>query len=148
MAPDVTSVSMRCCCGRGLRARLAVMLMLPFVCGGRLRACPRYPVDKIEDRRPVEFSVDPEDRNRQDLLPRCDEYVDHDYVHADDRVVRERLLPLPEDVGYDYFPYGSNIPTSTTPTPDVYDYFVYFRYFPDVDYVGYFLHVPKTPALP
>ena len=60
----------------------------------------KIPVDKIEDRRPVEFSVDPEDPNRQDLLPRCDEYVDHDYVHDDDRVVRERLLPLrPEDTG-------------------------------------------------
>ena len=92
--------------------------------------------------------MDPEDRNHQVLLPRCDEYVYHDHVHDDDRVVRERLLPLPEDVGYDYFPYGSKIPTSTTSTPDVYDYFIYFRYFPDVDYVSYFLQAPKTPALP
>ena len=35
------------------------------LCGGRLHACPRYPVDKIEDRRPVEFSIDPEDRNAE-----------------------------------------------------------------------------------
>ena len=74
-------------------------------------------VDKIEDRRPVEFSVDPEDRNRQDLLPRCDEYVDHDYVHDEERVVRERLLPLRfEDPDFDYFDSETRTPTSTTMT--------------------------------
>ena len=29
-----------------------------------------------------------------------------------------------------------------------FDHYVYFVYFPDVDYVGYFLHAAKIPALP
>ena len=58
---------------------------------------------KPEDRRPVEFSVDPEDRNRQGPLPRCDEYVDHNYddyfpylLDAPKTMLRllRRLLPL------------------------------------------------------
>ena len=64
-----------------------------------------------------------QDRPRQVPLPRCDEYVDHDYIHHDDRVDRERLL-----------------------RPRVNDHFHYlldFVYFHDVDYYVYFLHVPK-----
>ena len=68
-----------------------------------------------EDRRPVEFSVDPEDRNLRDLLHVCDECLGHDYF----------------DPGRnDYFLYGSKTSSSTTPTPNVNDYFVHV---PDVD---------------
>ena len=33
----------------------------------------------LVDRRCDKITADPEDRNRQDLLPRCDKYLDHDY---------------------------------------------------------------------
>ena len=50
------------CVWRGLRDRVAAVSVDASVrVSGRLRACPRYPIDKSNDRRPVEFSVDPED---------------------------------------------------------------------------------------